>query len=196
MKTFIILLTVLGITGNLFGQGKVNAALQKQIFALFETDQKWRNEYNKINNNEKSAYDEATINREWANADRSNLIVAKKIVQEYGFPGYSLVGQEGSNKFWAIIQHCDDDLAFQKKVSTMMDNEVKSHNASPENLAMLKDRILVSEGKKQIYGTQVRYNKDKKKSEPFPIEDPKNVDCRRKSVGLSPLAIYLKLFNR
>jgi hypothetical protein len=33
------------------------------------------------------------------------------------------------------------------------------------------------------------------KDEPYPIEDPANVDSRRKAVGLSPLAEYRKLME-
>lgn len=163
---------------------------------MFEEDQKWRAEYNKINFGEKSDYDEPTVNKMLAETDSGNLILAKKIILKYGFPGYNLVGTEASNQFWSIIQHCDDDLTLQKKALFLMDKEVKRKNASASNNAMLRDRILVSEGKKQIYGTQVRYNVELKKSQPFPITDPENVDIRRKSVGLTTLAEYLKLFNR
>ena len=163
---------------------------------MFEEDQKWRREYNKINFGEKSEYDEFTVNRKLSETDSLNLISAKGIILKYGFPGYNLVGSEGSNNFWSIIQHCDEDLAFQKKVLLLMDKEVKRKNASALNNAMLRDRVLVSEGKKQIYGTQVRYNVELKKSQPFPIADPENVDARRKKVGLSTLSDYLKLFNR
>jgi len=190
--TFVLLLCILCANA----QTRVNSTLQKNIYAMFEADQKWRAEYNKINFGEKSDYDDTTINKNLSETDSLNLALAKGIILKYGFPGYNLVGSEGSNKFWSIIQHCDDDLAFQKKVLLLMDKEVKRKNASASNNAMLRDRVLVSEGKKQIYGTQVRYNVELKKSQPFPIADPKNVDARRKKVGLSTLSDYLKLFNR
>ena len=190
--TFILLLCILFSKA----QREANNDLKNRIFMMFEEDQKWRREYNKINFGEKSDYDEITVNRRLSETDSLNLILAKCIILKYGFPGYNLVGSEGSNKFWSIVQHCDDDLAFQKKALVLMDKEVKRNNASASNSAMLRDRVLVSQGKKQIYGTQVRYNVELKKSQPFPIEDPDNVDVRRKKVGLSTLSDYLKLFNR
>ncbi|WP_231460395.1 DUF6624 domain-containing protein [Pedobacter sp. Leaf132] len=193
---FSIMIVLSLISLSVAGQQKLNSVLVDKISAMFEEDQKWRTEYNKINFDEKSDFNENTINKKLAETDSINLQLAKEIINKYGFPGYSLVGSEGSNKFWSIIQHCDDDLAFQKKVLLLMDNEVKRKNASASNNAMLRDRVLVSEGKKQIYGTQVRYNAALKKSQPFPIENPDQVDSRRKSVGLSTLAEYLKLFNR
>jgi hypothetical protein len=196
MNRILLLLSMLLIWQIGYGQSRIDSLLNKQIANMFREDQKWRNEYNKLNSGQKSDYDEKTINQNWKQTDSVNLVAAREIVKKYGFPGYALVGKDGSNMFWAIVQHCDDDLPFQKKVSLMMDAQVKRHNASAGENALLKDRILVSSGKKQLYGTQVRYTKETNSSEPFPIEDPENVDKRRKAVGLSPLKEYLLLFKR
>jgi len=56
----------------------------------------------------------------------------------------------------------------------------------------LEDRILTREGKKQVYGTQLRLNQTTQRMELYPIEDEENVDSRRAVVGLEPLALYLK----
>jgi hypothetical protein len=76
-----------------------------------------------------------------------------------------------------------------------MDNEVKRHNASGEDYAYLKDRVLVNQGKKQLYGTQLKLNSKTHLYEPLPMESPANVDARRKAVGLSVLSDYLKQNN-
>lgn len=128
--------------------------------------------------------------------DSLNMIEAKFIIMKYGFPGYSLVGTDGSNGFWAIIQHCDNDVIFQQKVLLLMAKEVKRHNASGENFALLQDRVLTNQGHKQLYGTQVRLDLKTHHAKPLPIQDSLNVDSRRKAVGLSPLQDYLKLFDR
>jgi len=52
----------------------------------------------------------------------------------------------------------------------------------------------MSEGKKQIYGSQLRQN-DKGALEFYPIDDEPNVDKRRQAVGLPPLAEYAKQFG-
>jgi hypothetical protein len=62
------------------------------------------------------------------------------------------------------------------------------------NLAYLTDRVLLAEGKKQQYGTQVTVVDGK--WAPRPLEDEANVDKRRAAAGLSPLAEYLKLIER
>jgi hypothetical protein len=58
---------------------------------------------------------------------------------------------------------------------------------------LLEDRILLREGKKQIYGSQVRRN-EAGEWEAHSLEDPERVDERRASVGLPPLAQYLAGF--
>lgn len=112
------------------------------------------------------------------------------------FRGYSLVGEDGSDDFWAIVQHCDQDLIFQQLALALMAEEVKRHNATGENLALLQDRVLVSQGHKQLYGTQVRVDLKTHHAKPFPIQDSLNVDSRRKAIGLTSLQDYLKLFDR
>jgi hypothetical protein len=172
------------------GQPKIDSVLYKKIALMFREDQKWRVEYSKVNSGQKSDYTEKMISENWTKTDKLNLLTAKKIVEAYGFPGYKLVGASGSDMFWAIVQHCDNDLPFQEQVLLLMEAQVKQKNASPEKKALLQDRILVNNGKKQLYGTQIRYNKETNTAQPFPIEDPKNVDKRRKAVGLSTLKAY------
>lgn len=189
------LLTVLLLTLSaqiVSSQPTPDTALQSKLKSMFTQDQKWRKEYIKVNNGEKSDYDQKTIERNWKSADSLNELEAKRIIQHYGYPGYSLVGADASYWFWAIVQHCDDDIAFQQKVLGLMLVEVQQHNASGENYAYLKDRVLVNEGKKQLYGTQARYDQKSRQNRPFPIEDSLHVDQRRKQVGMVPLNEYLK----
>jgi len=187
----LILLSSAGICAT-----KIDSALRKKILIMFKEDQKWRIESDKLMNGKTSPYDEKTIERNMGIADSLNMIAAKGITKKYGFPGYSLVGEDGSDAFWAIIQHCDDDVTFQQKALALMSKEVKRHNARGENFALLQDRVLINTGHKQIYGTQVRLDPKTHQARPFPIQDSLNVDSRRRAVGLSPLNDYLKLFEK
>jgi hypothetical protein len=195
MKSFPTLLILLFLALNALCQSKIDTGLQSQIKAMFKEDQKWRIESENLNSGKKSAYSEPIINRNMTITDSVNMIKAKSIIAKYGFPGFDLVG-EYSNDFWAIVQHCDDDVQFQQQVLKLLSKQVLIHNASGENYALLQDRVLISTGKKQLYGTQVRYNPKTKSAKPLPIADSTNVDNRRKAVGLSPLNDYLKLFDR
>jgi hypothetical protein len=93
----------------------------------------------------------------------------------------------------ALVQHADQDRAFQKRCLKLLAEAVKKGEASPEHLAYLTDRVRVADKEKQVYGTQ--FHEVDGKMEPYPIEDEANVDGRRKEVGLPPLAEYRKMIE-
>ncbi|MFL0063912.1 DUF6624 domain-containing protein [Tenacibaculum maritimum] len=121
---------------------------------------------------------------------RINKIKIEKIFNQYNYPGINLVGVDGERSFWLMTQHCDFDYSFQKKILTSLKIEVERGNAKPSHLALLTDRININQEKKQIYGTQVSYNKYGQ-AFPKPLKDSFNVDNRRKAVGLISLKEYL-----
>jgi len=162
---------------------------------MFTDDQFWRKEYTKISKKEKSAYNEETIEKRWEEADSINEVKAKVIINKYGYPGYDLVG-ESSDNFWAIIQHCDNDVPFQERVLVLMKKQVDKNNASKAKYAYLTDRVLVNKDQKQIYGTQLQRNKKTGKFSPFPLQYPKTVNKLRKEMGLEPLEDYIKNFSQ
>jgi hypothetical protein len=92
-----------------------------------------------------------------------------------------------------VIQH--SDLKTQQKYLPMMRTAVKEGKTEARWLALLEDRVALGEGRKQIYGSQIYLNKKTNKSYVAPLEDPDNVDKRRKEVGLDPLSHYLKQWD-
>jgi hypothetical protein len=82
----------------------------------------------------------------------------EQIFDEYGYPGYNLVGKEGSSNFWLMVQHSDKDIEFQARVLEKLKKEVDKKNANGSDYGLLTDRVRINKGKKQIYGTQVTYN--------------------------------------
>lgn len=58
------------------------------------------------------------------------------------------------------------------------------------DLAYLTDRVRLGDGKPQIYGTQIEIKDGR--WQPRDVEDPENLDRRRKEIGLPPIAEYLK----
>ncbi len=120
--------------------------------------------------------------------DRKNTTRLKAIVEEKGWPGKSLVGEDGAHEAWLLVQHADLDRPFQKKCLDLLKEAVAKEEAKGSDLAYLTDRVLVAEGKKQRYGTQFVGQGDAMK--PSPIEDEANVDQRRKEVGLGTMAEY------
>lgn len=130
---------------------------------------------------------------EWERIDEANTMWLSDLVDAHGWPGKSLVGEDGANAAWLFAQHADRHPQLQGKFLDLLRAAVAAGEASVTNLAYMEDRVRVAEGRPQLYGTQftgvvVRY-------EPFPIEDEEHVDERRASVGLGPLADYAADLN-
>ncbi len=111
----------------------------------------------------------------------------KVIVAKYGWPLKSMVGGDGGTAAFLLAQHADRDPKFQRRCLDLMAKAPKGEVAS-QNLAYLTDRVLVNEGKKQLYGTQ--FWSVQGTMLPRPIEAEGELDQRRKAVGLSPMSEY------
>ena len=113
-----------------------------------------------------------------------------EIVDEFGWPGLSLVGKDGEDAAWTIAQHSDLDPEDQARFLEELRGAVEAGEASPGNLAYLEDRVAVAQGLPQTYGTQVGCGADGPVPA-TPIADEAGVEQRRKDAGLDPLADYL-----
>jgi hypothetical protein len=114
----------------------------------------------------------------------------KEIIEEHGWPGYDLVGEEGEEAAWVIAQHADLDPEFQQQALELLREAVADGQASPGNLAYLEDRVAVAQGRPQLYGTQMSCRK-KRPVPATPIEDPAGLDERREEAGLPPHEQYV-----
>lgn len=122
--------------------------------------------------------------------DSINLIKVIEIIDAYGWIGPDKVGGQANQTLFLVIQH--SDLKTQQKYLPILREAVKNKNASGSAMALLEDRVALGEGKRQIYGSQIGYDKEKNESFVLPLEDPDNVDKRRAHVGLGLLADYVK----
>jgi hypothetical protein len=134
----------------------------------------------------KGAYDIAV---RMGKIDEANHQRMKEVVVKYGWPGKSLVGADGAGAAWLFVQHADSDVPFQRQCLDLI-VKLPRGEVAPEHLAYLTDRVLLNEGKKQMYGTMLR--KENGKLVPKSLEDEENVDKRRAELGLPPLAEYIK----
>jgi hypothetical protein len=118
----------------------------------------------------------------------------KMIIDQYGWPGKSLVGEEGSRMIWVLVQHCDRELEFQKTCLSLLKIAVAKQEASKEHLAYLVDRILKNQGLPQLYGTQ--FHLQDKEIIVYAIKDEANLDNRRQEMGLIPFSDYIEGFKK
>jgi len=139
--------------------------------------------YKELSNEEWDAFKDSVFT--------THQIRLQQLFEQYGFVGFDLAGEEGSQNFWLMVQHSDHTPDFQKKVLEKMKIEVDRGNAKPSNYGLLVDRVKINTGEKQVYGTQVTYNMETGQAFPKSLEDSVNVNQRRESVGLEPLEVYL-----
>lgn len=116
-----------------------------------------------------------------------------EIMDEYGWPTANLVGEEATRAAWLIAQHADRQLDVQRRALQLMQQAVSAGAAGPRELAFLRDRTLVNEGRKQVYGTQVAGVKDGAPV-PWPCEEPERMDELRAEVGIEPFDEYVAKF--
>jgi hypothetical protein len=176
---------------------QVNQSLRSELLKMESDDQKYRDEVAKVRATSLTADEKqkrvSALMEKQARLDKRNLKRLVQIIDKYGWPGRSLVGKAASLTAFLIIQHAE--LEDQKKYFPMLKEAVRRGEANQDYAALLEDRILMREGKKQIYGSQLHFNEITKQLELWPIEDEENVDARRASVGLEPLAEYVKRFG-
>jgi hypothetical protein len=175
-------------------EAKYDKPLQTKLLALFEEDQTIRREYIKAQKdygNQSKIVD--SLGKVMMRKDSINLGQVTEILDKYGWVGVDKVGGQANQTLFLVIQH--SDLKTQQKYLPMMREAVKNNNASSSALALLEDRVALGEGKKQIYGSQIGYDNETNAEYVLPLEDPDNVDKRRATVGLGPLADYVKRWN-
>lgn len=173
---------------------KVETNLDKPLAALLDTifqeDQKYRHQVKEIE--EKYGWESDQMQAHWkliSEKDSINLIKVKKILDERGWLGADVVGNQGNSTLFLVIQHAD--LETQEKYLPMMREAVKKGNARPANLALLEDRVALRKGGKQIYGSQIGRNQESGEYYVLPLIDPDNVDKRRAEVGLGAMQDYV-----
>ncbi len=119
--------------------------------------------------------------------DTAHTQELKAIVRDIGWPTNSKVGQKAAHAAWLLIQHADKDIAFQKECLALMKQQ-RPEEVERQHIAYLTDRIKLSEGKPQLYGTQfVRSPCNQSHWVPYTIQNPDNVERRRKNMGLNSL---------
>ena len=197
-----ILFTLLNILffSTTFGQNPKTSeiGLNKDLVAILDTiykeDQQYRLQSQELE--KKYGWESTEVQTLWKTIqikDSINLIKVKKILDEKGWLGPDIVGVKGNATLFLVIQH--SDLQTQLKYIPLLRDAVKKGNAKPSDLALMEDRVLLAQGEKQIYGSQLETDFKTNLYVLSPMIDPDNVDKRRAEVGLKPIAEYLKFWD-
>ena len=172
-------------------EANLNKPLVAQLDSIHDEDQVYRKQLDGIR--EKYGQQSKEMREQWKiinYKDSINLIKVKTILDKYGWLGPDVVGGQGNSTLFLVIQHAD--LKTQEKYLPMMREAVKNNKAQPSSLALLEDRVLMRNGKKQLYGSQISFNQKTNTYYVAALEDPDNVDKRRANMNLGTLADYVK----
>jgi hypothetical protein len=200
LKPLTLCLLFLTILGVVYGGGRrapdhdaprqrpsvaalADPALHDELLSMMSRDQAARQPLQHGNHAGSDAL--ATL----AAVDAADTARMKVIVAEHGWPTRSMVGADGEDAAWLLVQHADADAVFQRGCLVLLSAAVRDGEARPSHIAYLTDRVAVADHKPQTYGTQFVGR------EPYPIADAEHVDERRGAVGLSSMADYRKAMD-
>jgi hypothetical protein len=170
--------------------------LQRQLVVMFIDDQNDRlnrmdnliKKYN-VQESELIALDNYKVH-----VDVLNQRLLKEIISKYGFPTKSMVGSDGMDAIFHIIQHAGNVADWQAAQLPLLENAVKLGDMEMQNYVYLYDRIKFHANLPQRWGTQCSAVKKKENLVVLhPVEDSENLDKRRREAGLEPIEFYKKL---
>jgi len=124
--------------------------------------------------------------------DAPNTRRLEEIFEKYGFPTVKMVGKDGFQAFLLLVQYSPSD-SLRKKSLKPIKEAFKRKEVSPLEYANFIDRLLLRQGKPQIYGSGFE-TKDGRLVMSKTI-DVKYLDKRRAEIGLPPIAEYIEMLK-
>ena len=172
-----------------------DTALRGELLSLGERDQRNRDSVGAVVGRSGMGSPEAeTANRVLAAADAPLQARLRAIVSARGWPGRRLVGDDAAHAAWLLLQH--SNAVYQRKMLPVIQERVLRGDVRAADGALLEDRIRVGQGRKQRFGSALRYTTTPGAPPVlYPIEAEECVDQRRADVLLPPLSDYLAMFG-
>jgi hypothetical protein len=131
---------------------------------------------------------------EMERVDSLNQTMVFGILDNDGWP--SNLSDKANRAIWIVIDH--SDLTSRSKYLSFVRAKADEGILDKSDYAMLNDRVLMEEGKPQVYGTQIKmaatFDGEDMAMQLYlwPVENPDALDSLRRSVGLSPIEEYLR----
>ncbi|GGG38749.1 DUF6624 domain-containing protein [Hymenobacter glacieicola] len=174
-------------------EANYNKPLKQQLDSIYASDQGGRMKHEAIAKQYGQHSPEMTaLWKEIEATDARNLQRITKLLDTHGWPKKSEVGNMGTQTVFLVIQH--SDLPTIEKYFPLAKQAAERGDLAKSALALLQDRMLMWQGKPQIYGSQLKGDANGKMVF-HDIEDEAHVDERRAAIGMEPLASYAKRFG-
>lgn len=171
-------------------EGKLDMSLVAILDSVFQDDQEYRVQFSLIEKKYGKNSKEMTLAwKKQLKNDSINVIKARKILDNNGWPGPNIIGSQGNDILWMVIQHAN--IKTQENYLPLIREAAKNGYLSPSKLVLLEDRVALRQGKKQIYGSQIGRDQKTGKYYVRALLDPDNVDKRRAEIGIGKLQDYI-----
>ena len=175
-------------------EASYNQPLKKELDAIYASDQGGRQKHEGIAR--QYGNDSPEMRALWQEmrlTDSLNLRKITALLDSHGWPTKAEVGNMGTQTVFLVVQH--SNLPTMQKYFPMAQQAAEQGNLAKSALALMQDRLLMWQGKPQIYGSQLTQDNKTNKMVFHPIEDEAHVDERRAAIGMEPLASYAKRFG-
>lgn len=121
--------------------------------------------------------------------DGELTVELKAIVRQKGWPTIRLVGLQASEHAALILTHSKDH-SFQRAMLPRLQELADREEIAGSGIAFVVDKVLLSNGEPQRFGTQFQWEHGAVKM--LPVEDMEHLDERRAKYLLPPWAEYME----
>ncbi|WP_331773044.1 hypothetical protein OG948_57485 (plasmid) [Embleya sp. NBC_00888] len=153
----------------------VDEGLRTELLARMDRDQQAR-----------EALGPAATDEEWARVnavDADNTPWIMTVIAARGWPGRSLVGDDGATAAWLLVQHAP--LEAQLTALPLLASAVAVGDAAFRDFAWLLDRIRMRQQLPQVFGSQFTRDRPSDPWQVYPMEKPEAaVDALRAAIGV------------
>ena len=163
-------------------------ALKAELLTMRDRDQAARKECAKRSADQQIA----CLAKVLESVDGPHTRRLNEIFDSSGFPEKSDVGAEGVKAFYLLLQH-SGDLELKKKCLSGIERVFKDDVLNASEYSSFVDRLLVDQGKPQVYGSN--FESKEGKLVMSLTHDVANLDKRRKEIGLPTILEYMKLLK-
>ncbi len=125
--------------------------------------------------------------------DRENLVTIVSLIEKCGMPTLKEVNQKQMSAIWLVFQHADN--YHRKKYLSQLKKSAENGDLRKSQMALMEDRILMIDGKPQIYGSQISQDRENGGWKIYDLANPETVDKRRAEIGMEPLSEYVSRWN-
>ena len=164
-----------------------NPQLKQELLKMVDEDQSIRKGVMSSPEEQRPA-----LTKEMEAVDSRLTTRLKEIVAQNGWPTIALVGAKASQAAATMLIHSPDH-DWQTALLPELKALVAKDKIIGSDLALLADKISISRGELQVFGTQ--FERVEGKMVMLPVKDPEHLDERRCQYLLPPISVYRKMLG-